>query len=152
MKKFLLGLVTATMFLSCSSDDSSGSSGNIYGVWELQKRGVMVGDNPVLEDVTFMTPCTEYDRMIYSENGIWTQFYYYGYGGTCTKYEDDGTFTYENGIITYIEVNENPDYEEDGKCHIIELTNTTMMYKYYDPYYLQYNENPWRVFYYVRAN
>lgn len=150
MKRILLCLVTATMFFSCSSDDSSGSSGNIYGVWELQKRGVMVGDNPVLEDVSPIAPCTEYEKMIYSENGIWTQFYYYPSSGICTTYEDDGTFTYENGIITHIEENEY--HPEEGKCHILELTNTKMVYKYYDSYYIQYGENPWRVKYFVKTN
>lgn len=154
MKRFLLGLVTATMFFSCSSDDSSGGSGsiagNIYETWELRKKGVMAGNNPVLEDVSFMAPCTEYDRMTYSQNGIWTQRYYYGSGGSCSAYNDNGTFTYENGVIKHIEENEY--HPEEGKYQILELTNTTMMYKYYDSYYEYYNENPWRVKYFVKAN
>lgn len=149
MKRFLLGLVTATMFLSCSSDDSSDSSGNIYGVWEERKRGVMVEDNPVLEDVTIAPACTEYDKMVYSENGVWTRIWYYG-NTYCTQYEEDGTFTYGNGVITR---NRESGYlPGEGIDEIIELTNTTMMLKYYDSYYIQHNENPWRVSYYVKAN
>lgn len=154
MKRILLSLVAATIVLSCSSDDSSGGSGsisgNIYGTWELRKEGVMVGNNPVLENMSFMAPCTEYDRMTYSQNGIWTQRYYYGSGGSCSVYSDNGTFTYENGVITHIEESEY--YPGEGKYEIIELTNTRMVYKYYDSYYESYSENPWRVKYYVKAN
>ncbi|MDY0090661.1 MAG: lipocalin family protein [Flavobacteriaceae bacterium] len=148
MKRFLLGLVAVTMFLSCSSDDSSDSSGSIYGVWEHRKTGQMVGDNVVLEDIQIHANCTEYDKIVYSENGVVTTFEYIGYlGSSCYSNDYDDIFTYENGVITYID-DEDPDYVIE--YHIIELTNTTMMYKHQ---YYQYGVGMiWLVDYFVRAN
>lgn len=151
MKKFITLLVLVGLSVSCSSssDDSSGNSRNIYGVWEFRKQGVMVGDTPVLEDRPLETPCTEYDKMVYSENGIWTQFDYDNYpSGTCTLFNDDGTFTFQDNIITHIEENQNPEYG-NGKYYILELTSTIMSYKY-----IFYGENgaEWRVKYFVKAD
>lgn len=114
MRKFLLSLVTATLFFSCSSDDSSGDSQNpsddnpsqmtidntpITGTWEVRKKGSIASNNEnlILNDEI---PCGDeyYDKWIIED-----------LSDLPANYSDMKAFTY----IYYLTDNQGICYEED---------------------------------------
>ena len=96
MKKFLILLLSITLFTACSDDDDSGSDGNIVGTW------VLVGATNV-PDLT-IDECTGRSTITFNADNTASSTFYSTVNGTCVSADDDGSWSNTSNSQYTIEV------------------------------------------------
>ncbi len=135
MKNFIILLVLVSLSISCSSsDDVSGGSGNIYGVWEIRKDGVYASANDIVwTNNSIESPCTSYDKYILSSDNKHSLYTYRNENGPCVTFIDAGgvndKFTInDDKIHFYFDYNTSDEYEA-MRWYILEQTSNSMTVK-----------------------
>lgn len=120
-----IGLISA----SCSSNDDNGNNDNsdkealIVGNWELTKQGNILNGVQLLLPITKEGGCNN-DVITYLENEKYTELQYEYENSKCKTYNNDGTWSKTDKILTSKDILGNITTYE-----ILELSNTTLRLK-----------------------
>ena len=93
MKKFLILLLSMTLFTACSDDDDSGSNdgSEIVGTWFLESLRPVGGDNQ-------LSSCNQDSYIEFNADGSGTsEFFEQTEAGCTSDGEDAGNWTYNGG-------------------------------------------------------
>lgn len=101
MKKFLILLLSITVFTACSDDDDSGSNGNIVGTWLLVEANNVPG--------LTVDDCTGQSTITFNSNNTASSTFYSTVEGNCVSANDTGAWSSSSNSQYTIEV---PGFDE----------------------------------------
>jgi hypothetical protein len=126
MKLFCGILIGLLIFSSCSNnDDSNSNSTSIVGTWKPIKEVDVCSTGS--EEAYDFDSCEQTSRLIFNDNGSFSENSYYLSGNDCVlDYEDNGTWTIANGNLS---VNYGSSNEQ---VTFFELSGNTLRLGQYD--------------------
>ena len=96
MKKFLILLLSITLFTACSDDDDSGSGGNIVGTWLLVEANNVPGYT--------VDECTGQSTITFNSDNTASSTFYSRVEGNCVSSDDTGGWSSSSNSQYTIEV------------------------------------------------
>ncbi|SDR66935.1 lipocalin family protein [Gramella sp. MAR_2010_147] len=96
MKKFLILLLSITLFTACSDDDDAGQDGNIVGTWLLVEANNIPGYE--------VNDCTGRSTITFNADNTASSTFYSNVEGECVSDQDTGNWSSSSNSQYTIEV------------------------------------------------